>query len=172
MASLFIHYFCGNWKILCNSLKTARNLLRRVSTIQNCQLFTIAQIITIANMKLYFEQGLHSTVAYKTSIEKIELFHKYLYMFMVNTEVCCIFTPMLYSYIRYYHYNMGEESFLLFIPAWCVAFSWIQHSQWKFKYFILLSVLLRFPFPWKHPFGFMIATLSQWIGCVLIGNLL
>lgn len=57
---------------------------------------------------------------YKELIEKIERFN------MVFCYAQCIsaffnFTiPLLHSYVRYYVYDMEEESFYLYLPAWFV----------------------------------------------------
>lgn len=69
--------------------------------------------------------GVDSIATYKKTIERIELFNKYFLVIMGFSGSICLFTPLPYSYARYYIYNMGERSFYLFAPAWFVI---IHHN--------------------------------------------
>lgn len=70
--------------------------------------------------KKCFLTGEDSTVAYRELIEKIELFNKVLCLILCSGGAFCTVTPLPYSFVRYYIFDKGEESFFLFYPSWFV----------------------------------------------------
>lgn len=156
MASLFIQYSFGNLKILWSLFTIVKSLLKRVSTILSMgfrglvtRLIEIylntwfscttkatpssaflSKLLLLTNY-LYFcilMAGVHSLVAYKTLIGKIELFNKF-FCFTLNVSYALLLlTVAPYTYVRYYIFNMGTESFQLFCPAW---FVFIPHPSYN-----------------------------------------
>lgn len=66
--------------------------------------------------------GTQSAADYKELCGKMELFNKVLCVVISSSIVFCMVTPLPYSFVRYYMYDMGEKSFYLFAPAWFVFF--------------------------------------------------
>lgn len=64
--------------------------------------------------------GKNSKIAYEKSVEQIELFTKWFFIVNLYTIVSCTFDALPYTIIRYYYYDMGDESFYLFCPGWFV----------------------------------------------------
>lgn len=67
-----------------------------------------------------FPLGAHSATAHQELTEKIELFPKCFCLTLLLIIGFCVSSALPYSFIRYYRFDMGEKSFYLFIPSWCV----------------------------------------------------
>lgn len=70
-----------------------------------------------------FLAGAHSAVAYKDLIEKIELFNKCFCLVGCVTLALLFFMLLPYTYVRYYIFNLGVDSFYLFCPSTFFAIS-------------------------------------------------
>lgn len=94
-------------------------------------------------MYVIHSTGSHSSIVYRELVGKIDLYNKYFCFVMCLGFSCCMLTSLPYSYIRYFIFDMGAESFYLFVPAWCVfviQLNWPIHisrrsvKESKFQY--------------------------------------
>lgn len=140
MPSPFIWYSFGNRKTLWSSLQTARDSLKRVSfyTLSMDQSYSIIFEYNFLWFSLFVYLGAHSTVAYDELIGKIELFNKVLCFGLFVTIALLLLTVVPYTLVRYHMFNMGEESFYLFLPVWFVFYQRLKiidqqmsSNQWK-----------------------------------------
>lgn len=123
--------------------------------------------------------GVNSTVLYKEVIGKIEFFNKVFWNAICVEALICICAALPYTYVRYYIYDLGEDSFYLFCPCWYVftlmiARGW-AHTQtdrerpskylWNItKLNVSHLISIRYPFDWKTPHGYIVAFLAQCAG--------
>lgn len=75
-----------------------------------------------------FELRVHSTGAFERIIGRIELLNKCLCSALRISMILLFFTTLPYSLVRYYIFDMGENSFYLFFPSWWV-FSMVVHKE-------------------------------------------
>lgn len=99
--------------------------------IENCERFIEKSEYPLIQFHLYvignvgnfccpFCAGDHSAVAYRELTEKIELFNKLL-CFAITLTLAILYVSVLpYTFVRFYILNLGEDSFDLFYPPWCV----------------------------------------------------
>lgn len=106
--------------------------------------------------------GAHSTAAYNEIIEKIELINKILSIGLWISGAIILSTAVPYSFVRYYIFDMGEDSFYLFLPAWFVFLRIETDKKLQISFFHWT----RFPFEWRTPFGYFVAWLSQCAGTI------
>lgn len=64
--------------------------------------------------------GAQSTAAYKEFIDKMEFFNKIFFIFSSVSVVFLFFSAAPYTFVQYYMYDKGEDSFYLFLRAWSV----------------------------------------------------
>lgn len=64
--------------------------------------------------------GVHSTIAYSEFIGKFERFNEYFCVSLFVSIAFCVISALPYTLVRYLLYDMGEDSFYLFVPAWFV----------------------------------------------------
>lgn len=69
---------------------------------------------------IFIVTGEQSHAEYKEAIEKVEFFNKLIYGAMYISAAFCVFFPLPFIFIRYFVYDMGKNSFVLFVPAWFV----------------------------------------------------
>lgn len=119
VATTTIIYFLFKWQ-LKNTLTIIEDCERFIS--QSECLFEISSAVFMKSsyhcISYIFYIG--STIAYREFVEKIELFNKYFCVAISISVAFCFITPLPYSYLRYFVYDMGEESFFLFAPCWFV----------------------------------------------------
>lgn len=91
--------------------------------------------------------GAHSTAAYSELISKIELFNKLLSFGMCFTVASLLVAVIPYSVVRYYIFDMGEDSFYLFFRPWFVFIQFddfvIAPWQIRLKTFKVLCALYK-----------------------------
>lgn len=133
-----------------------------------CQLIQ-SKCTAIDYITLVFPTGVHSIVAYKKSMDQIQLFSQYFYVFMCISFGVLMCTPIIYSLVRYYIFSMGAKSFYLFVPVWCVNSALMDSFN---ECESVLFNLTRYPFDWKTPSGYLMAALLQCAGCVCVLALL
>lgn len=106
--------------------------------------------------------GPHSTDAYKKFIAKIEKFTRFFCIFLSISIGFLFFSVLPYSLVRYYIFDMGEDSFYLYCPSWFVFHSikWNELSRTKINFFLHRK---RYPFNWKSPAGYLVAWMAQWV---------
>lgn len=122
-------------------------------------------------MLTFFSTGPHSAIAYKRTVEQIELFTKYFHLLVSVSGALCVCSFVPYTYVRYFIYDMGAESFYLFYLAWFVInLSSFMYSIKRILIFFS-SILIRYPFDWKTPFGYFVASLSQLAGILCLSCL-
>lgn len=76
--------------------------------------------------------GIDSAVAYKELIEKIEELNKFFCFVQCITIALLFFAVAPYSFVKYYVFNMGKNSFHLFCPSWFVFT--IKFNQLNFHF--------------------------------------
>lgn len=64
--------------------------------------------------------GPHSAVSYIETIGKIEMLYKFFVFALVTTVIAIYFPAALYSFVHYYIFNKGQDSFFLLALAWFV----------------------------------------------------
>lgn len=76
--------------------------------------------------------GVRSKGAYKVLIGKIDLFNK-IYCIGMHIASAFLYLAVLpYSLLRYYVFNLGADSFYLFVPSWFVCHQmtgWIENNE-------------------------------------------
>lgn len=113
---------------------------------------------------------MNSMAVYKESLEKIELFSKYFYIADFVSLAFMVFTPLPYTAVRYYIFDMDEESYYLFTPAWFV-FPINRHDAQPLipqidKRIRFIFDCTRYPFDWRTPFGYLIAFIAEYAGAL------
>lgn len=98
--------------------------------IENCERFIDKSTLAVWSWEKFvvFEKiksvflftGIHSTAEYNELNEKIELFNKLLYFLFASSLLIVLLTAVSYTIVQYFIFDMGEDSFYLFIPAWFV----------------------------------------------------
>lgn len=134
---LFIYYWLQSWKGPRFSLEIAKDSSKRVSVILNIAQNILrkrdahSRTLTKFWLLLFFFKGVHSTVAYRELIGKIELFNQYFWYAMCITFAIVALAPLPYTLARFFIYDMEEDSFYLFAPSWFVltfsySINWIR----------------------------------------------
>lgn len=67
--------------------------------------------------------GAHSKAAYNGLMAKIELFNELLCFGFSLSMAIILLGVIPYTFVRYFIYDMGENSFYLFAPTWFVFVS-------------------------------------------------
>lgn len=93
------------------------------------------------------------------------------------TPICVMFPQFIISFYVYFTTNLGNDAFEMPFPVWYewnIKFSvnFSRRFLLLFKKFLIFAWIVRFPFNWKHPFGYVIAVILQFIVtfAVLIAN--
>lgn len=91
-----------------------------------------------------FSTGLHSGDAtYNERIGKIELFSKCLNVALGVSVIIAYYMTGPYSFVRYYIFEYGEDSFYLFAPTWFVLHHCIESNNMQNFLFQWLKVSIR-----------------------------
>lgn len=85
---------------------------------------------------------------------------------MCATLAILFFSAAPCSFMRYYMFNMGADSFLLFGPSWFVVT--IKRNCLN-EQKIHENTRIRYPFDWKSPPGYLVAWLAQFAGGAISG---
>lgn len=138
------------------------------------EIFPKLEIVSFAiNILSVLFVGVHSRIAYEKLIAKIELFNNFLFFAFVSTDTILFFTVLPYTCVRYYIFNMAEDSYFLFCPSWFVFFRKIKFSSKSTKKIdiIVKFSFSRYPFDWKTPFGYLLAWLAQCATAPTLGSI-
>lgn len=117
--------------------------------------------------------GVHSTIAYRELVEKIEQCQKFLCINMCFSFITFHFSPLPYGYVRYYVFNMGEDSFFLFMPIWYVFICTIKQLTMNRNWDKVGNIFFciwgkKSLFDSKTPFGYFWTWLVQCSGATPI----
>lgn len=83
--------------------------------------------------------GVHSAAAYQELTAKIEFFNKCICLAITLTLAILYISVLPFTFVRYYIFNMGEDSFELFYPPWFVFC-----SKNYLRPFVKFAILLAF----------------------------
>lgn len=72
--------------------------------------------------------GPHAIAEYDETSGNIERLHKFLFFALSMTVLLVFFTAAPYSFVRYYIFDMGPDSFYLFAPSWSVLI-YVQQNK-------------------------------------------
>lgn len=113
--------------------------------------------------------GIRSKGAYKVLIGKIDLFNK-IYCIGMHIASAFLYLAVLpYSLLRYYVFNLGADSFYLFVPSYVTK--WPDELKTIKIQQIFFCIELRFPFDWRTPSGYLMAWFAQCAGALTGGSI-
>lgn len=96
-----------------------------------------SELLTISHVSVIYSTGVHSSAAYKELIENLELFNKICCFLIIGSLTVIFLADLPFSYVLYYIFDLGEDSFYLFLPAWFVFI--VNDTPLKMKMSILSS---------------------------------
>lgn len=102
--------------------------------------------------------------------QKIELFSEIYYIGVVKLSMSGVVLPsVVSSFINYFIYNMGEDSFFLSYPIVYVQFITDELSNFVIQIGSKLFYC-RLPFNWRTPHGYLIALIFESIASFTVGS--
>lgn len=107
-------------------------------------------------------ENVESKNKYEKLKEKVEIWTRKFRFSLVNVTVPALLMPqMIISYYLYFTTDLGSEAFSLAYPIWWVSkFPFISTNlkfcTFYFHLFCFWYVLLRAPFNWRTPIGYLI----------------
>lgn len=110
------------------SILIERQIIWRCHPIQfefeKCTSFGVIYLLFLSYNIYFFLNlcavGMHSTMVYRNTNEKIERFTEFYGYVMIVANIIYTLIPLLYTTVNYYVLDSGKESFFLFSPTWFV----------------------------------------------------
>lgn len=112
-------------------------------------------------------------IAYQEFSEKTEKLCEWFCIAMLGSCSFCSCLTLIFSFVNYYIFNMGEKSFYLMYSTVyvynCILLEikiWARH--FTSTVFLLLFTSRLFPITWRAPFGFVVAWFYEMVVSYII----